>query len=117
MPTVFDVFREVPYNFLTISRGTVYGNRITSTTPLKGIFKLRSGLIQGDMELAESSATLHAHPEDFADIDEIVGNGVEIGGEYYQITGVTDGRNFESGTSEHLTFTLGVADYAVTSEN
>lgn len=110
--TVFDVFEEISYNFLTISRGTVYGNRITATTPLKGVFKLRSGMVQGDRELSESSATLHAHPEDFADIDEIVGNGIEVGGEYYQITGVTDGRNFDKGITEHITLTLGSADYA-----
>lgn len=111
--TVFDVFKEVSYDYLVISRGTVYGNRITSTVPLKGVFKLRSGMVQGDRELAESSATLHAHPEDFSDMDEIVGNGVKIGGEYYQITRVADGRNFDTGVSEHLTFTLGAADYAI----
>ena len=115
--TVFDVFKEIDYNYLKISRGTVYGNMITETIPLKGVFKLRSGMTQGDMELAQSSATLHAHPEDFTDIDEIVGNGVEVGGEYYQITGITDGRNFDSGISEHITLTLGVADYAIESEN
>lgn len=115
--TVFDVFDEVSYNYLTIKRGTVYGNTIDTTTPLKGVFKFRRGLIQGDMELNESSATLHAHPADFNDIDSIVGNGVEYGGEYYQITGVTEGRNFDSGVSEHLTFTLGAADYASNSED
>lgn len=115
--TVFDVFKEVSYDYLVISRGTVYGNRITSTTPLTGVFKLRSGMTGGDQELHTSSATLHVHPEDFSDFDKIVGNGIKINGEYYQIEGITEGMNFQNGVTEHLTLTLGSADYAVASDS
>lgn len=106
MVTVFDVFKETNYDYLEIARGTVYGNRITSTTPLRGIFKLRSGMTQGVQEVNLSSATIHAHPEDFADYDSIVGNGVKYDGIYYRISGITGGRNFADGKMEHLTFTL-----------
>ena len=111
MATVFDVFREVEYEYLTISRGTVYGNRVVTSTPLMGVFKLRSGMTQGTRELATSAATIHAHPEDFTDIDEIVGNGVAFGGETYRIAGVTAGTNFDNGVTEHLTLTLEVESY------
>ena len=110
--TVFDAFKQIDYDYLTISRGNVYGNRIVESTPLRGIFKLRSGMTQDDnRELSQSDATLHAHPEDFVDVDEIVGNGVSYDGESYQIVGVTAGKNFETNLVEHLTFTLEKANY------
>lgn len=110
--TVFDVFEEIDYEYLVVSRGNVYGNTITSSATHKGVFKLRSGMIQGDMELSESAATLHAHSEDYPDLSGIVGNGVRVNGVDYQITGMTLGTNFDNGKHEHLTFTLGAADYA-----
>lgn len=111
MATVFDVFKEVEYEYLEVSRGTVYGNRVTNSTPLRGVFKLRSGMTQGTRELATSAATIHAHPEDFTDIDAIVGNGVAYDGETYRIAGITAGTNFDNGLTEHLTLTLEVEDY------
>jgi hypothetical protein len=110
--TVFDVFRQVPYTYLVVSRGEVYGNRIVSETQLKGVFKLRSGMTQAaNQETRESSATLHVHPEGFSPDDEIVGNGVRVGGLDYQVIGRADGRNFETGKTEHLTLTLQRAEY------
>lgn len=114
MATVFTLFKEVPYKFLVISRGNVYGNMVTDSKSLTGVFKRRQGMTSGvDMELRQSSATLHAHPEDFADYDKIIGNGVEVDGEYYQILGMTEGKNFDNGITEHLTFTLGAADFVI----
>lgn len=105
--TVFDVFQEQPFTYLEIGRGTVYGNVIMSETNLSGIFKDRqSQETTGNIELFNSSATLHVHPEDFEDVDEIIGNGVRVNGKEYEITNMTRGTNFDNGIVEHLTFTL-----------
>jgi hypothetical protein len=111
--TVFDVFQETPYAYLTISRGEVYGNRIVSEAPRTGVFKLRSGMAQNNnQETRESSATLHSHPKDFEVGEEIVGNGVRHAGKDYAIIGVTEGRNFDTDVVEHLTLTLERADFS-----
>ena len=109
--TVFDVFKQIDYIYYTISRGGVYGNRITASDTHKGVFKLRSGMNdQGNnMELTSSSATLHVHPEDFEGAPA-VGNAVEVNGTTYNIAGVTEGMNFESGIVEHYTLTLEATD-------
>lgn len=105
--TVFDVFKQIGYDYLTISRGTVYGNRIVSSKTLQGVFKLRDGMTEGLREdYAGKNATLHAHPEDFTSDTDLVGNAVRVDGITYRIAGVTAGMNFESGTCEHLTFSL-----------
>lgn len=112
--TVFDVFKQVDYEYLEISRGEVYGNRIVSATPLRGIFKIRNGEVESpanDMEVRNSSATMHVHPEDFDDINGLVGNGIRYNGQDYEIKNVTGGMNFDNGQMEHLTLTLEVANY------
>lgn len=106
MATVFDVFREEEFDYLTIERGTVRGNIISSEQTLRGVVKLREGMIQGTQELAQSSATIHAHPEDFSSVDEPVGNAVRFNGLTYRISGVTGGKNFDNGQMEHYTLTL-----------
>lgn len=114
MATVFDVFTQIPYDFLTISRGQVYGNRITARKSLMGIFKLKSGMnTSGDMELYESDATLHAHPEDFntTDYTSLIGQGVAVNGVNYSIEGVSAGTNFDNGTVEHITMRLQKANF------
>ena len=61
--TIFDVFDTIPYTFLTISRGGVYGNQILSSTEATGVFKLRSGMnTQNNQETRQSDATLHIRP-------------------------------------------------------
>ena len=114
MATVFDLFEQVPYEYLVVGRGGVMGNTIISRTTYNGVFKLRSGMTQSptNMEVSTSDATLHVHPEDFADKNAIVGNGICIDGKDYEIVGMTEGKNFHDGITEHLTLTLEVADYA-----
>ena len=111
--TVFDVFQEQPYAYLEISRGGVLGNTISKETNLNGIFKQRDNqeTIQ-NIETNISSATLHAHPEDFSDFSVLVGNGVRVNGVDYEILSMTVGRNFDTGVVEHLTFTLQRASYS-----
>lgn len=112
--TVFDVFTQVPYQFLVIKRGNVYGNRIISERNLMGIFKLKSGMEKANgMELLNSDATLHAHPEDFADTNpnDLVGQGVRVNGQTYSIEGISEGMNFNNGILEHLYMRLQKATF------
>ena len=107
MPTVFDVFREVPLTYLDLKRGAVYGNLIEDTKDISGIFKVRSGMntVNG-LEAKDSNATVHVHPADFTDIDDIVGNGIRYNDVDYEIVGLTEGRNFATNEVEHYTLTL-----------
>lgn len=117
--TVFDVFKQVSYDFLTIKRGTVYGNRIAAKRSLTGVFKLKSGMNKANgMELLDSDATLHAHPEDFASVNtnDLVGQGIRVNGQDYSIEGVSEGMNFETGILEHIYMRLQKASF-VEAEN
>jgi len=112
--TVFDVFQEVPYTFLTIKRGGVHGDYIESERELNGIFKLKSGMKRSqNIETPESDATLHAHPEDFPveSYAELVGQGIRVNGQAYSIKGMSAGTNFDNGIIEHLTFVLQKANF------
>lgn len=107
MATVFDVFKEVQMEYLPLNRGRVFGNLTGNARLISGIFKLRTGMTaNGGTEAFSSSATVHAHPEDFEEGDKIVGNGIEYNGELYEIVGLTEGRNFDTNEVEHLTLTL-----------
>lgn len=114
MTTVFDMFKEVPFIYLTISRGEVYGNRITDQKTLQGVVKIKEGMVsQGNQETRKSNSTAHVHPEDFADLtrEQIIGNGISYCGADYSIIGVTEGRNFDTNKVEHLTLTLERTEY------
>lgn len=115
MGTVFEHFASVSYKFLRIVRGTVRGDEIISAETFEGIFKLRDGMVQGEREVATSDATLHVHPEDFGD-ENLVGNGILVGGKTYRIAGMTAGRNFNTGEVEHYRLTLEREDYYNVSE-
>ncbi|MBP5724225.1 MAG: hypothetical protein J6X18_11730 [Bacteroidales bacterium] len=111
--TVFDVFQETPYTYLEISRGEVFGNIITKETEHMGIFKQReSQETLNNIELFQSSATLHVHPEDYENYADIIGNGIRFEGVDYEITNMTRGTNFDNGQIEHLTFTLQRASFS-----
>lgn len=111
--TVFDAFEQTTYTYLIVSRGETYGNRIESETALMGVFKLRAGMTSANnQETRESSATLHIHPEDVAEGDEIVGNGIRYDGKDCAIVGMTEGRNFDTNEIEHYTLTLKRTEYA-----
>ena len=114
MDTVFTVFQEQPYLYLELARGGIDGNSIVKMRELSGVFKLRAGSSNtptSEMETRSSTATLHAHPEDYDDYSVIVGNGVRVEGVDYEIVSMTGGKNFDNGVMEHLTFNLQVADY------
>jgi hypothetical protein len=111
--TVFDVFEQVPYQFLEVSRGGVYGNRITATHNAYGVFKLRNEMVQtNNQELHQSAATLHVHPDESFMSSNVVGQGVRVAGQDYEIVGQTGGRNFDTGELEHYTLTLQNTDYS-----
>ena len=114
MTTVFDVFREDYFIYLEISRGEVYGNRIVSQKKLRGVVKIREGMTnQLNREDRESNSTVHVHPENFAKMtrEEIIGNGIRYNDTDYSIVGMTEGKNFDTGTVEHLTLTLERANF------
>lgn len=115
MGTVFDLFTSDNYEYQTVDRGTVEGNKITKTVTHQGVFKLRSGMVQGDRgayksdrEVEQSDATLHVHPEDYEGMtpDDLVGNGIRYNGVNYRIAGVTEGKDFDTGEVEFYRLTL-----------
>lgn len=108
MGTVFDLFTSDSYEYQTVDRGTVEGNKITKTETHQGVFKLRSGMVQGDREVEKSDATLHVHPEDYEGMspDDLVGNGIRYNGVSYRIAGVTEGKDFDTGEVEFYRLTL-----------
>lgn len=107
MATVFDVFSEVPMTYVVLNRARVYGNLIKETKQINGVFKVRSGFnTLNGLESSDSSATVHVHPQDFNDVDSIVGNGIIYDGIDYEITGLTVGRNFDNNEVEHYRLTL-----------
>lgn len=112
MGTVFDYFGSVDYQYLETGSSTVRGDVILSASTHRGIFKLRDGMVEGDRELRTSDATLHVHPEDFADPSQLVGNGIYYDGVFYEIVGCTAGTNFDTHEIEHYRLTLEVKKYA-----
>lgn len=125
MATVFDIFKETEYGFVELNRGTVFGNKVFELNgePIKptthmGVFKLRRGFARtgNNMEYGDTMIPiLHAHPEDYLSkesYEAIIGNGVVIDGLEYEIIDVSEGKNFDNGKIEHLTFTLKEVNYA-----
>lgn len=114
MMSVFEAFSEVALEYLEISRGEVYGNRIVGRKTIHGIVKIKEGMTsQGNQETRKSNSTVHVHPKDFMGIsrEKIIGNGIRYDNVDYSIIGVTEGRNFDNNTVEHLTLTLERAEY------
>lgn len=112
---VFDAFPErlTSYEFLTISRGTVYGNQITNISTATGIFKLRNEMIQvNNQELKQSAATLHIRPTEAFANNNMVGQGIRVEGQDYEIIGQTGGDNYANGVREHYRLSLQNSDYS-----
>lgn len=115
MATVFDVFRSIPYQFLVIDQAGILGDVILEEIQLQGIFKDKNGQTQtNNMETAESSSTLHVHPEDFPgkSCSDLVSQGVRVNGVSYRIIGATAGTNFDTGVIEHYRLTLQRAEFS-----
>lgn len=118
--TVFDNFEQTAYQFLEVSRGGVYGNRITAVHDANGVFKRRNDKVQSNnQELRQSASTLHIHPDEpfISDITVdgkilFVGHGIRVDGVDYEIIGDTGGQNFDEGELEHYTLTLQNADFS-----
>lgn len=113
--TVFDLFPEGlrTYKYLEISRGGVYGNVITSTKDATGLFKLRNEMVMvNNQELKQSAATLHIRPDETFANSNLVGNGIRVDGQDYDIIGQTGGDDYENGDREHYTLTLQTTDFS-----
>lgn len=113
---VFDVFKSVPYTFLQISRGGEGGNTIVSQTSSTGVFKLRSQFVRGDnSETIDSNASLHIRPsETFITTNEqnLVGHGILVNNNTYEIISFTGGMNFDTGLMEHYTAVLQETEFS-----
>lgn len=110
--SVFDVFNQVDYTYLTISRGGVAGNTITSQISAKGVFKLSTGFLRGVQEQKQADARLHIKPsESFAD-DDLIGQGIRVNNQDYVIVSQTRGDNRHVGITEHYTLTLQETDWS-----
>lgn len=106
---VFEAWPELiePYTYLAISRGGVYGNVITQQIQANGIFKLRNEQVMvNNQELKQSASTLHIYPTESFATQDMVGNGIRIRGQDYEIIGQTDGMG------EHFRLTLQNSDYS-----
>ena len=122
---VFDLFSELDYTFLKVSRGGVYGNVIQETFDAVGVADIDEGMISSNnQESYQSSSLLYVHQDEgyisSITIDgkvNFVGNGVRIDGKDYQISGMGVGKNQDDGTIEHYELTLDNTDYSDYSES
>lgn len=112
---VFEAFPErlTAYQFLSISRGGVYGNVITASYNAEGVFKLRNEQIMvNNQELKQSAATLHIRPSETFASNDMVGQGIRVEGQDYEIIGQTGGDNYANGEREHYRLSLQNSDYS-----
>lgn len=113
---VFDVFEEVSYQYLAIKRGDVYGNEITDVYNAVGVADIDGGMVtSNNQETHQSDSLLYIYPyESFipANPKMLVGNGIRIDANDYEIVGYGIGRNQDDGTIEHYELTLQAADFA-----
>lgn len=114
--SVFEVFDEVDYQYLEISRGGVYGNRIATTHEATGVADIDGGMVtSNNQETHQSDSLLYIHPtESFQPTNpkDFVGQGIRIGDNDYEIIGFGIGRNQDEGVIEHYELTLQSADYS-----
>ncbi len=110
--TVFTAFRngEEEIDFLPVDGTTVNGQR-----KIKAVIKFKAGLKRASqLRRTSSDLTIHAHPEDFADVvnpQDIIKSALRWRGKNYSIDGVSIGRNYETGEIEHYTFNCSLAVY------
>ena len=108
---VFSNFPTVPYTFLALGQGGIYGNKQLASYEAEGVFKLRRGVSKTNIgENPISTSTLHIKPsEAFLDIYKpLEGNGIIVNSNEYRIVGVTKGMNFNTNVLEHITLVLQV---------
>lgn len=113
---VFDLFDEVDYQYLVISRGGVYGNRITGTHDAVGVADIDGGMVtSNNQETHQSDSLLYIHPDETfmpSNPKQFVGNGIRIDANDYEIIGFGVGKNQDEGDIEHYELTLQAADYS-----
>lgn len=116
-----DTFPEAfkPMTFLELNEGGILGNTVKARYEFEGILKERKGTTQNqNMELLESTSTLHIEP-DLSFIPIIIngtgqkgfrGHGIEATHNgvtvTYRIVGYPDGFDFDTGETEFFRLTL-----------
>lgn len=113
---VFDLFDEVTYQYLVISRGGVYGNVINETHDAVGVADIDGGMVtSNNQETHQSDSLLYIHPDEAfmpSNPKNLVGNGIRIDTNDYEIIGFGVGKNQDEGEIEHYELTLQAADYS-----
>lgn len=111
---VFNLFETTDYTFI---KTEPVGSDIKKVTEYSanGVVKYRSGMTQSDgRESYEATTTLHIRPDE-AHVSALVGSGggiklvghaVRLSGEDYRISGVTTGKDFDTGLVEFYRATL-----------
>lgn len=116
MESVFDVFEEVDYKYLVITRGGVYGNVIENTFDAVGVADIDGGMITtNNQETHQSDSLLYIYPEESfmpSNPKQFIGNGIRIDTNDYEIIGFGTGKNQDTGEIEHYELTLQAADYS-----
>lgn len=65
-----------------------------------------------NQELKQSAATLHIRPDETFANSNLVGNGIRVEGQDYEIIGQTGGDDYHFGDREHYTLYLQTTDYS-----
>lgn len=109
---MFDLFTSSPFIYQKLTRGGVYGVRVVESTQCNGIVKVREGMTGDVVENPDTDATIHIKPMDARKFGDMVGNGVVIDGRSYDITGMVEGKDFDTGVVEFYRLTLKRANRA-----
>lgn len=107
--TVFDVMNSVSFTHYSPVRGGVHGFSLGAGVDSTGVFKYRKGAnLPAEAEAANGQPSLHVRPIDewVSGNKSVMGDVVLIDEQYYEVIGQTEGRNFDSGETEHYTLTL-----------
>lgn len=111
MASPFNLFTTTSYTFQQLESG-IAGNSVTAEWEATGVLKHRDGMVQtANSEAYDSSATLHVRPSEpfIATLGghmKLVGQGVQAGDDTYRITGVREGKDFDTGVVEFYLCTL-----------
>ena len=100
---IFTLFTNTNYTFLKLAP-KVQGNTVASEYEAQGVFKLRDGTTNSDgMEQRTGNASLHIRPDEtfVTELGGVLnGHGVAVDGISYRITGLAEGKDFDTGIVE-----------------
>lgn len=109
--TIFEMFHNTEYSLLKINRNGIEGNKVESILGHRlGVFRAKNSKdIAENIETYTDESILFAKPEDIE--PEILGAGIRINGQDYEVVKYSEGKNFDTGEIEHLKLILRQTDY------